>query len=101
MAKMTYLVHIHLAPRDPDMLLPTLSAAAIAGSTTHPGVVHVVVHPLARPHPVIGLYIREATLDQAETSARQVWRHAVVSEPWLDNWDLVCAEVPLIMVFDG
>ncbi|KAB1978630.1 hypothetical protein [Streptomyces triticiradicis] len=99
MAKMTYLVHIHLMPRGPGTSLPPHSASVIAGSTTHSGVVHVVVHPLARPHPVVGLYIRETTLDQAERSALQVWQHAVTAEPWLDHWDVICADAPLIPFF--
>lgn len=98
---MTYLVHIYLTPRGPGVLLPAHSASAIVGSTAHPGIVHVVVHPLTQPNPVVGLYIREATLDQAERSARQVWQHAVAAEPWLGYWELVCAEVPLIPILDG
>jgi hypothetical protein len=101
MAKMTYLVHIHLAPRDPGSRLPPECASAIVDHTTHPGVVHVVVHPLAEPHPVVGLYIREPSLVQAEMSARQVWQQAVAAEPWLENWELVAAEVPLIEIDDA
>ena len=93
---MTYLVHMHLAPRGPGVILPAHTASAIVCAANHPGVLHVVAHPLAQPQPIVGLYIREETLDQAEASARHIWQHAVAAQPWLGHWQLVRAEVPLI-----
>ncbi|WP_234323933.1 hypothetical protein [Streptomyces sp. NRRL S-481] len=61
----------------------------------------MVVHPEAEPHPVIGVYIREATLERAEAFARQIWRSAVRAQPWLADWELVRAEAPLIPTNDG
>ncbi|WP_262703259.1 MULTISPECIES: hypothetical protein [Streptomyces] len=34
--------------------------------------------------------------EQVDASARHVWQHAVAAQPWLDNWQLVRAEMPLI-----
>ncbi|MEU6492244.1 hypothetical protein ABZ890_17880 [Streptomyces sp. NPDC046984] len=94
--EMTYLVHIHVAPCRPGAALPSYTASAIASTMDHPEVVHVAVHPEAEPHPVIGVYLREATLELAEASARRIWRDAVSAQPRLADWELVHAEVPLI-----
>lgn len=96
MSKMTYLVHIHLAPREPGVALPAHTASTIATAANHPRVLHAVTHPLAEPHPVVGLYLQEATLDEAEAAARCIWQCALVTQPWLGQWQLVRAEVPLL-----
>ncbi|MEV7390511.1 hypothetical protein [Streptomyces sp. NPDC091215] len=98
MPEMIYLVHIHLSPRRPGALLPSECASVVAGSASRPGVAHVVVHSLAEPYPVVGLYLQEATLERAEAFARRIWERAVVAEPALGDWELVRAEVPLLQV---
>lgn len=89
-----YLVHLVLAPPG-DALLPAeirqlLEAAA-------PDVLeHVSVHSQARPHAVIGLFLRLASLDEAETTAKQIWERAAAAFPQLAEWHLRRAEVPLV-----
>ncbi|MGQ4491182.1 hypothetical protein LRE75_24475 [Streptomyces sp. 372A] len=63
-----------------------------------PGVVHAVVHSSALPHPVVGLYLRDSGVLRAEESARTLWLRLVADEPSLRGWELVRAEVPLLVV---
>lgn len=89
-----YLVHLAVAPVG-DARLPAdvgqmLEAAA-------PDVLeHVSVHPRAAPHAVIGLFLRVASLDEAETIAEQIWERAAAVCFELAEWRLRSAEVPLL-----
>lgn len=56
---------------------------------------HVTVHAQTRPHPVVSLFLRGATLDEAETTASHIWERAQKEFPQLAEWRLVRAEVPL------
>lgn len=89
-----YLVHLAVAPlgdaRLPVEIRQTLEAIA-------PDVLeHVSVHAQARPHPVIGLFLRVASLNEAETTAKLIWERATAASPQLAAWRLRRAEVPLI-----
>lgn len=56
---------------------------------------HVSVHSQARPNSVISLFLRAASLDEAEAIAEQIWERAVAAYPQLAEWSLLRAEVPL------
>ncbi|MFI1179799.1 hypothetical protein ACH4UT_09610 [Streptomyces sp. NPDC020799] len=62
------------------------------------GVEHVVVHADARPGPVIGLFLRAADLRTAEATAKALWIRAREAQPWLRQWELCCAEAPLLLL---
>ncbi|MEG3628668.1 hypothetical protein [Streptomyces poriticola] len=89
-----YLVHLTLVPPG-DASLPTEIRQVL--EATAPDVLeHVSVHPRARPHPVAGLFLRVASLNEAETTARWLWERAAAACPVLAEWRLRRAEVPLV-----
>ncbi|MFI9269959.1 hypothetical protein ACIGXM_04485 [Kitasatospora sp. NPDC052896] len=91
-----YLVHACL--RGPSGAeLPT-DAAALVRSCAHATdqLEHVVAHPRARPHPVLGLFVVADGLGQAEARAWAVCRRALAERAALAGWELVEAQVPLI-----
>ncbi|MEU3859267.1 hypothetical protein AB0F03_18135 [Streptomyces sp. NPDC028722] len=89
-----YLVHLAIAPSG-DASLPAEIRQML--EATAPDVLeHVSVHPQARPHPVIGLFLRVASLDEAETTAEQIWVSAAAVCPQLAEWCLRRAEAPLL-----
>lgn len=90
-----YLVHLAIAPRG-DARLPEQLGQAL--EATAPDVLeHVSVHSQAWPHLVIGLFLRVASLDEAETTAELIWERAAASCPQLAEWRLRRAEVPLLL----
>ncbi|GGS81712.1 hypothetical protein GCM10010253_65480 [Streptomyces badius] len=89
-----YLVHLTLAPPGVSPL-PAETGRVLAARA--PDVLeHVSVHPRARPHPVVGLFLRVASLEEAETTAERIWERAAAACPQLAGWHLRRAEVPLI-----
>lgn len=89
-----YLVHLAIAPPG-DALLPAEIRQML--EATAPDVLeHISLHPQARPHPVIGLFLRVSSLNEAETTAEQIWEHAAASYSQLADWCLRRAEVPLV-----
>jgi hypothetical protein len=95
--RIMYLVHVHVLPWSPDDELPS-SKAEIVAEIFHGrhGLEHVSVHADARPYPVIGLYVRAASLRDAEETAAAMWRHVSATHPRLCDWTFVRAEVPLL-----
>ncbi|ASU79161.1 hypothetical protein CDG81_13660 [Actinopolyspora erythraea] len=89
-----YLVHLTITTAG-DIALPAEIKQMLA--TTAPDALeHVSLHLQARPHPVISLFLRTASLQEAETMARQIWERAVDAIPQMSEWSLLRAEVPLI-----
>ncbi|MEU8894094.1 hypothetical protein [Streptomyces sp. NPDC048442] len=89
-----YLVHLAVASPG-DIPVPAEIKQLLAASA--PDVLeHVSVHPRERPHPVIGLFLRVTSLNEAETTAELIWEHAVAASPRLAGWRLRRAEVPLV-----
>lgn len=92
-----YLVHIHLRPSSSDDLLPDDVAAVMADSAMElSGLEHVIVHSMNHSAPVIGVYIRSATLEEAEALAEDIWWRSCGTCRSLRRWTLVRAEVPLL-----
>jgi hypothetical protein len=94
-----YLVHLHLRRADgsPPTSLPGPTGPAVrAAAWPADGVEHVAVHDDARPHPVLGVFLVADRLEDAEAGARRAWEHARDRHPWLREWTLVQAAVPLI-----
>jgi N-acetylglutamate synthase-like GNAT family acetyltransferase len=96
-----YLVHVHLGPHPDGRRLPgTATTAALAGCAAAAAgagrLEHVSVHADAPAHPVVGVYLRAASLEAAEGAAEALWRCAAASHPWLEDWEFRCAEVPLL-----
>jgi hypothetical protein len=89
-----YLVHLVVSPPN-DVALPDRIRQMLEASA--PDVLeHVSVHLDARPHPVIGLFLRVASLNEAESAAEEIWVRAVAACPQLDEWCLRRAEAPLM-----
>lgn len=94
---MVYLVHIHLLPHRSGAGLPGSTAAAIARVLPDDmGIRHISLHASEQPAPVLGVYLESRTLAHAESSARSVWETAAAALPWLREWSLLRAEVPLM-----
>ncbi|MEV1092056.1 hypothetical protein [Streptomyces microflavus] len=88
-----YLVQLFITPIG-DTSLPIEAKQAI--ETGAPEILeHVCVHDRTRPHTVISLFIRAASLGEAELAARQIWEHAISQSSRLARWTLLRAEVPL------
>lgn len=89
-----YLVHLTIAPQSdsslPDEIKQILEATA-------PDVLeHVSVHPQTRPYPVISLFLRVTSLDEAEATAKHIWERAAAACSQLTELILLSAEVPLV-----
>ncbi|MFE5675534.1 hypothetical protein ACFQ7B_05285 [Streptomyces erythrochromogenes] len=92
-----YLVHIHLWASPACGRLPHTTATDIAGCTEDcDGLLHVSVHPEPEDRPVVGVYLRAASLAEAEAEAVRLWRLAQTALPSLVGWTLLRAEVPLL-----
>ncbi|MCX5382580.1 hypothetical protein [Streptomyces sp. NBC_00083] len=90
-----YLVHARLlGPPGAPLPLDTLDLVN-AGARPDDGLEHVAVHPAARPHPVIGLYVRADSLAAAEHRAFALCRRAL-KERAFGGWSLLNAQVPLL-----
>lgn len=89
-----YLVHLAVSPSGDVLLPPEIKQMLEA---TAPDVLeHVSVHLRARPHPVIGLFLRVASLNEAESTAEDIWFRAAAVCPQLADWHLRRAEAPLM-----
>lgn len=89
-----YLVHLTIASPGNAPLSAEIRQVLEAAA---PDVLeHVGVHPQAWPHPVIGLFLRVASLNEAETTAERIWERAAAAFPQLTEWSLLSAEVPLL-----
>lgn len=89
-----YLVHLAIAspgdaplPADIKKMLEAIAPDVLE---------HVGVHPQARPHSVISLFLRVASLSEAEATAEQIWERTVAAYSQLTEWSLIRAEVPLL-----
>ncbi|WP_256103243.1 hypothetical protein [Streptomyces sp. ODS05-4] len=97
-----YLIHLSLRPPPGRAPLPAGTAEAIAAqAVSEDGLEHVAVHASAWPHPVVGLFLRAAGLAAAEAAAEALWQRARAAHPPLSAWELTCAEVPLLPVWEG
>ncbi len=93
-----YLVHIHLWAPPACGRLPHTTAADIAGCAEDcEGLLHISVHPEPEDHPVLGVYLRAASLAEAEAAAVRLWQLAQTALPSLVGWTLLRAEVPLLL----
>lgn len=93
---MMYLVHLALTPPPSGATASSQDLCAAFrryGSTE--GLEHVSAHACACPRPVVGLYLRAASLTQAEAMARAIWSRASVS-PALTGWLLYSSGVVLL-----
>lgn len=90
-----YLVQLTLAPSG-DAHPPAEAELKQALHDAAPDIVeHVSVHTKTRPHFVVSLFLRTASLDEAEAAAKRIWQHATASRTPLAAWSLRRAEVPL------
>ena len=91
-----YLVHLAIAPSDDASLPAEIEIRQMLEATAPDVLEHVSVHLQAQPHPVISLFLRVAFLDEAETTAEQIWERTAAASPQLTEWSLLRAEVPLL-----
>ncbi|MEU6315285.1 hypothetical protein [Streptomyces sp. NPDC047014] len=92
-----YLVHIHLsAPPDGGRLPRTTAADLTAHAEDRRNLLHISVHPDPEDHPVVGVYLRAASLTEAEAAAVRLWQRAQADTAPLAGWTLLRAEVPLL-----
>ncbi|MET8680908.1 hypothetical protein ABZW18_25830 [Streptomyces sp. NPDC004647] len=54
------------------------------------------MHAQALPYPVVGVFVRASTLVKAEAEAEAVWLRTVAIHPFLESWELLRSEVPLL-----
>lgn len=92
-----YLVHIHLRPFVAGETLPEDTAAVVLAAGRGAGVEHVAVHGRGDGHPVVGVYVRAASLAAAEALTEDVWRRASGTDGRLGRWLPLRAEVPLLL----
>ncbi|RSS45663.1 hypothetical protein [Streptomyces sp. WAC08241] len=88
-----YLVQLTLAP--PGDAHPPAELARALHDAAPDVVEHAGVHTPTRSHLVVSLFLRAASLDEAEAAARRIWQRATASRPLLAAWSLRRAEVPL------
>ncbi|WP_369260764.1 hypothetical protein [Streptomyces sp. R35] len=94
-----YLVHVQLKG-PPGQALPEHTAQLVlTHAEPQDRLEHVSAHPGASPHPVLGLFLLAADLDEAERHADLACRRALARCPSLRQWRLVSAQVPLIAPF--
>ncbi|MGW6058577.1 hypothetical protein [Streptomyces sp. NPDC055189] len=91
-----YLVHIHLRPLDVGGSLPGDTAATVMSAGSGAGLEHVAVHLRSGAHPVIGVYVRAATLQAAEAVTEDAWWRASATDRSLSAWVPLRVEVPLL-----
>jgi hypothetical protein len=90
-----YLVQLTLAPPG-DAHPPAGAELKQALHDAAPDIIeHVSVHTQTRPHLVVSLFLRAASLDEAEAAAKRIWQHATANCTLLAAWSLRRAEVPL------
>ncbi|GHF72303.1 hypothetical protein GCM10010218_62000 [Streptomyces mashuensis] len=91
-----YLVHASLCGPPGAHLPDTVAESTLALALPHERVEHVVAHPHARPHPVLGVFLLADGLTQAEERTAELCRRAIRTCAGLGEWRLVKAEVPLL-----
>ncbi|MFJ4473150.1 hypothetical protein ACIP2X_37440 [Streptomyces sp. NPDC089424] len=92
-----YLVHVHLrGPLSGDRLPQSTAADITRHVSGREGLIHVSVHPDPENRPVVGLYLRATTLEEAETAAERLWQLVQTALRPLSAWELLRAEVPLL-----
>jgi hypothetical protein len=92
-----YLVHAQLKG-PPGQALPAQTAQLVlTHAEPQDRLEHISAHPHASPHPVLGLFLLAADLDEAELRAGLACHRALARCPSLRNWRLVTAQVPLIV----
>ncbi|MER7049415.1 hypothetical protein ABT391_31760 [Streptomyces jumonjinensis] len=92
-----YLVHIHLrSPANGEALTRDIAAVVMAAGL-EAGLEHVTVHTGGIPCPVIGIYVRAATLRAAEALAKEIWSRASDTDRRLSRWVPLRIEVPLLV----
>ncbi|WP_330331872.1 hypothetical protein OHS33_20555 [Streptomyces sp. NBC_00536] len=93
-----YLVHARLQG-PPGVALPLEARSLVrAQAVEDDALEHVVAHPRALPHPVIGLYVRADNLAAAESRAARLCRRVLEREEF-SGWSLVLAEAPMVALF--
>ncbi|MFC5149519.1 hypothetical protein [Streptomyces aureoversilis] len=94
-----YLVHVGLRrPRRSTELPAEIRELVLARALSRERIEHISVHPQARPHPVLGVYLLADRLEEAEEHAEQACRRAIAHCPQLARWEVVDAQVPLLDV---
>ncbi|MEU1816298.1 hypothetical protein ABZ543_14035 [Streptomyces roseifaciens] len=92
-----YLVHVGLRrPRRTTELPAEIGELVLSRALPRERIEHISVHPHARPHPVLGVYLLADRLEEAEAHAEQACRRAIARCPQLAWWELVDAQVPLL-----
>ncbi|MER0242317.1 hypothetical protein AAHZ94_09815 [Streptomyces sp. HSW2009] len=91
-----YLVHVHLTA-DSRATLPEGAAALITECVGHDEAVeHVVVHPAARGHVVVGVFVIAPSLAVAEAVAEAVCRRALHGREQWRGFTLTDCGVPFV-----
>ncbi|WP_432122388.1 hypothetical protein [Streptomyces sp. S1] len=92
-----YLVHVGLRAPAPRVSPHELTAPLVR-SHVHPEdrAEHISVHPRALPHPVIGVYLRAASLAEAEAWAADLVDRVLARCPELSGWSPLRPEAPLL-----
>lgn len=94
-----YLVHARLRAFQQTALPADMGAWMRAHTQAGDKVEHIVVHPTARPYPVLGLYLLADRLEHAEACAADVCRRVLRARAELADWELVDARAPMFAPF--
>ncbi|MFD3450689.1 hypothetical protein ACFWVC_00740 [Streptomyces sp. NPDC058691] len=90
-----YLVHARLRATQQAVLPGDMGAWMWTHARACDKVEHIVVHPAARPYPVLGLYLLADRLEHAEARAADLCRRVLRARAELADWELVDARVPM------
>ncbi|MFD5570006.1 hypothetical protein [Streptomyces cadmiisoli] len=89
-----YLVHVQLSgPGDatfPDVPARDVLALAVPGD----GIEHVSMHPLAKPHPTLGIWVLAASMPGAEIWASAFTLRLLHQHALFGKWTVVRAAAP-------
>ncbi|MFJ9446688.1 hypothetical protein ACIRRH_33240 [Kitasatospora sp. NPDC101235] len=95
-----YLVHTVLRPDAPGRVLPVdTRGLLLAAVLPEDRVEHLVVHPDALPHPVLGVYLVTGSLAEAEHRAAAFCRRALAVAPAFAGWSEAGTAAPLVAPF--
>ncbi|MFE6867232.1 hypothetical protein ACFVFS_11770 [Kitasatospora sp. NPDC057692] len=95
-----YLVHVSLqAPAGAAELPADTRELLLAAAVAEEGIEHVSVHAGALPHPVLGVFVLAARLEEAEDRAQAFCRRATAVMPGLVGWRVRCGRAPLVEAF--